>query len=359
MAETNTQPKITWDIGTAYDFFVSLYILHSPDDYGLRPAWASGMRQRLPSRDREVLETFHEYLTVAVPLHWVHSLADPKDSKTILRAAQALSPEERICTLIGLDEEIPDAKEIIRNVISSGEWHEENVKEIISIYKSHYGESKSAKKLTAKFEHWAKAAELSDDLLRALQTYYEVFFADEEQRIKPAIERSLAQAQKRSGTLPLPELLEELSQGVRYQEDSFQGHEELILAPSFWGSPFLFFTHCQPIVLLFGARPENESLVPGELVPDTLLTPINALSDPTRLRILRYLSAETLTPTQLATRLRLRTPTVLYHIKALRSAGLVYVIPGSSKKETHYQTRIDKLNQVCDLLKDFVNEQEK
>jgi DNA-binding transcriptional ArsR family regulator len=358
MAETNSYPKITWDIGAAYDFFISLYILHYPDDYGLRPAWASGMRQRLPARDREVLETFHEHLTVTIPLHWIHSLPDPKDSKTMLKAVKALSPVDRICALIGLEEDLPEAQVIIRNVIASGEWDDEDVKELNEIYKASYGESKGVKKLKKKFEYWPKATEMSDDLLRALQTYYDVFFADEEQRIKPALEIGLAQAQARSGELVLPELLEELSQGVRYQEDSFQGHEELILAPSFWGSPFLFYTDQQPVIFLYGARPANESLVPGELVPDTLLSSINALSDPTRLRILRYLSSESLTPTQLANRLRLRTPTVLYHIKALRSAGLVYVIPGSNKKQMHYQTRIEQLNLACDLLKEFIDEQE-
>jgi DNA-binding transcriptional ArsR family regulator len=358
MTDTTSDPKITWDIGTAYDFFVSLYILHFPDDYGLRPAWASGMRQRLPARDREVLETFHEHLTVTIPLHWVHSLPDPKDSKTMLATAKALSPVDRICALIGLDEELPEAQEIIREVITSGEWDDEDVKELDAVYKKCYGESKGVRKLKKKFEYWPKAAEMSDDLLRALQTYYDVFFSDEEQRIEPAMEKGLAKAQEQAEKLPLPELLEELSQGVRYQEDSFQGHEELILAPSFWGSPFLFYTNREPLIFLFGARPATESLVPGELVPDTLLSSINALSDPTRLRILRYLSSESLTPTQLAKRLRLRTPTVLYHIKALRSAGLVYVIPGSSKKQMHYQTRIEKLEQACELLKGFIKEQE-
>ena len=358
MNENNSDPKLTWDIGTAYDFFVSLSILHSPDDYGLRPAWASGMRQRLPARDRELLEKFNNQLSVTIPFHWIHSLPDPKDSKTMLKAAKSLSPLDRICALIGLDEEIAEAQEIIREVITSGEWSEEDIKELRDIHKAEYGESKSAKKMKPMFEAWAEAVEASDELLRALQTYYDVFFADEEQRIKPALEKGLAQAQKRSKALALPQLLEELSHGVRYQEDSFQGHQELILAPSFWGSPFLFFTHHQPMVLLFGARPKNESLVPGEMVPDSLLSSINALSDPTRLKILRYLSSETLTPTQLANRLRLRTPTVLYHIKALRSAGLVYVIPGSSKKQMHYQTRIEQLNQACELLKEFVSEQE-
>jgi hypothetical protein len=33
------------------------------------------------------------------------------------------------------------------------------------------------------------------------------------------------------------------------------------------------------------------------------------------------------------------------------------VIPGSSKKEMRYQTRIEQLEQACDLLKEFVHEE--
>ena len=45
-------PRISWDIGTAYDFFVSLHILHHPSDFGVRAAWAAGMRSRLPCTPR-------------------------------------------------------------------------------------------------------------------------------------------------------------------------------------------------------------------------------------------------------------------------------------------------------------------
>jgi DNA-binding transcriptional ArsR family regulator len=116
----------------------------------------------------------------------------------------------------------------------------------------------------------------------------------------------------------------------------------------------LFYSTQKPI-FLFGARPDDASLVPGEMVPDALMASLNALSDPTRLKILRYLSSESLTPTQLATRLRLRAPTVLHHLKALRTAGLIIVIPGAQKKEIHYQTRTERLNLACEMLKKFVN----
>jgi DNA-binding transcriptional ArsR family regulator len=354
MGKSNTYPEITWDIGTAYDFFISLRILHDPADYGLRPAWASGMRQRLPTRDREVLETFHSNLVISPPFKWINSIPEPKDGAITLKTAQNLPPFERICALIGLAEEDPDVGEIIRQIILAGKWHDDELNDVMLIYKAKYGKSKNVKSLKTKFEHWANATTLSDEILKALQTYYEVFFADEERRIIPALQRGLIHAQELSGSYNLLELLEELSQGVRYRDENFQDHDQLILAPSFWASPFVFYSSQKPVIFLFGARPENASLIPGELVPDALMSSLNALSDPTRLRILRYLSSESLTPTQLATRLRLRTPTVIHHIKSLRSAGLVYVIPGPKKKEIHYQTRTERLSLVCEMLKQFV-----
>ena len=78
-------------------------------------------------------------------------------------------------------------------------------------------------------------------------------------------------------------------------------------------------------LFVYGARPADMSLVPGELVPDALYQALKALADPTRLRILRYLSDEPLAPAQLARRLRLRPPTVIHHLDALRLARLVIV----------------------------------
>ncbi len=42
---TNTEsPRLSWDVGTAYDMFMSLDVLHRPEAYGLRGAWAAGVR---------------------------------------------------------------------------------------------------------------------------------------------------------------------------------------------------------------------------------------------------------------------------------------------------------------------------
>ena len=49
-------PNLIWDVGTAYDLFMSQSVLHEPAKYGLRGAWAKGVRARLSAEDREVLE---------------------------------------------------------------------------------------------------------------------------------------------------------------------------------------------------------------------------------------------------------------------------------------------------------------
>jgi DNA-binding transcriptional ArsR family regulator len=355
--ESTIYPTVHWDLGTAYDFFISLIVLHNPTDFGVRSSWASGMRQRLPTEDREALEAYLDTVVIYPPLQWLHSLPDPKDSATMLKVVRETPPLERMYVLIGLTEAEPVLQGLVERIVERGTWNDADLDQLKTYYKQ-ISKSKPRVDLTKKLDSWAQTKEFSDRVLRALGTYYEAFFADEERRILPALKGGLARAQEFAKHHDLPELFEEISQGIRYNPERFKGVDTLILAPSFWASPFLFYSESKPPIFLFGARPEDASLVPGELVPDALTASLSALSDPTRLRILRYLSYESLTPTQLATRLRLRAPTVIHHIKALRTAGLIYVIPGPQKKEVHYQTRTERLNTIFEMLKAFISRQD-
>src|SRR4030042_240567 len=106
-------------------------------------------------------------------------------------------------------------------------------------------------------------------------------------------------------------------------------------------------------VVLFGARPAEVALVPGEVVPDAMLRALKALSDPTRLLILRYLSDQPQTPSQLARKLRLRAPTVTHHLSALRLAGLVYVsLDGEGEKR--YTVRETAVKDTFEALRRFL-----
>ena len=107
------------------------------------------------------------------------------------------------------------------------------------------------------------------------------------------------------------------------------------------------------MILMYGARPADDSLVPGEVVPDALLRALKALAEPTRLKIIRYLSEEPLSPAQLSRRLRLRPPTVIHHLEVLRLAGLVRLnleVPG----ERNYAARIEGLEDTFANIKEFL-----
>jgi DNA-binding transcriptional ArsR family regulator len=164
--------------------------------------------------------------------------------------------------------------------------------------------------------------------------------------------RALAQAQELARGLPRPALLEELSQGVRVSPE--WQRKPLVLVPSFWGTPLALMAELPPErgLFLFGARPADASLIPGDLVPDALYQALKALADPTRLRILRYLTGEPLTPAELARRLRLRAPTVIHHLDALRLARLVIVTLETEGKR--YAIRPEAIDAVCGMLHEFL-----
>jgi DNA-binding transcriptional ArsR family regulator len=96
------------------------------------------------------------------------------------------------------------------------------------------------------------------------------------------------------------------------------------------------------------------SLMPGEPVPDTLLRMLKALADPTRLRILHYLSNETLTQAQLSRRLRLRAPTVTHHLTALRMAGLVHVTLEAGGEKL-YAARLEAIRNIGNTLEKYLS----
>jgi DNA-binding transcriptional ArsR family regulator len=137
--------------------------------------------------------------------------------------------------------------------------------------------------------------------------------------LKAALERG----RKLASTMSLEELFVELSQGVQLGEE-FQARK-FIFAPAFWTTPLILFEKldADTQLVIFGGRPADMSAVPGETLPDGLVRSLKALADPTRLKILFYLSHESLTPSELARRLQLRAPTVIHHLSELRLASLV------------------------------------
>jgi DNA-binding transcriptional ArsR family regulator len=349
---------VMWDSGTAYDLFVSLAVLHDPEKFGLRGSWAAGVRSRLPGPEREFLQNAEGLL---MPFEWIHRLPEPKNAQTVLDALNALPPEERIPTLQApqLTDE-PELAALLAEVGRRGSWTEEDLADLLAFMAGDNPQKHSVTKLrkmaTVVLDMRASSQTSGELLFSALTAYYEQFFAEEEQRIAPTLQRALEEAQAQASALTVPELLEELSQGVRMEHKLKK--DKLILVPSFWGTPLMIMARAddETDLYLFGARPADMSLIPGDVVPDTLYQALKALADPTRLRILRYLTEEPSTPADLARRLRLRAPTVIHHLDALRLARLVQLTLSHEGKR--YAIRAEAVDRTFALLNDFLGEAE-
>ena len=99
-------PTIEWDYGTAYEFFISLHVLHQPEHFGIRASWAAGVRSRIPSAERKLLEDI--YSLTGVPMAWINSLPAPKDALTALWALRQIPASQRMIKLQEVDKVIVD-----------------------------------------------------------------------------------------------------------------------------------------------------------------------------------------------------------------------------------------------------------
>lgn len=345
-------PQLSWDVGTGYEMFVSLGVLHEPDNFGLRGAWAAGVRSRLPTAEREMLQ---KLVSASLwPLHWVYTLPNPKDGAAVLNGLTRVPAAERLKALTMTHFYSAETLEMLAHVSARGVWDEQDLKQLQTSVKD-WVKKGAKKRLSQMLNVWAEPEVFGEGVLRALRMYHEVFFAEEEQRIVMALETAVSRAKELAPKLTLHALLEELSQGLRFPEDMEM--KELVLVPSFWATPFMLFIPLNPEkqMLFFGARPADASLVPGEMVPDALFQALKAMADPTRLRILRYLAAEPLTPAELSRRLRLRAPTVIHHLHALRLARLVHLELSEEEGSKKYAARREAVTAAFHILEDFLD----
>ncbi len=349
---SNTQsPKLSWDMGTAYDLFMSLDVLHKPENFGLRGAWAAGVRSRLPAEAREILQQTSQVFFHG-PLYWVYdSLPQPKDSLTVLETLEKIPASERFQALGFHPNMPPQAREVLEKIMTQQRWTEQDLKAARSFYEIYKFSRKDVPRM---LDTWAQALDLGERYLAALRVYYEVFFAEEEMRIRPALRSAVEQSQKLAQEVDVATLVEKLSEGFHFAE-TLQMSSELVLAPSFWITPLVAYVQIASdrMLFVFGGRPAEASLVPGEVVPDMLSRGLKALADPTRLRILRYLTLAPMTPAKLSRKLRLRAPTMVHHLRTLRLAGLVHLTLESGKK-VHYTARPEAVASIHKALQSFL-----
>lgn len=352
-------PELIWDCGTGYDFFLSLEVLHDPYHYGMRPAWSAGMRARLPAEHRETLEIAQ--LLFQAPSVWVSTLPEPKDTATVLWHLSQIPPEDRLPTLAsGYKNSLVQATDMLKRVIKKKRWSAEDLSLLSKTPRqlcdclTAYSEKEAKITLNA----YAQSEVFGEKLLYALRAYQEVFFAEEEKRIQPALDKMVNQAKAMAQSMSVVDLVESLTQGVS-MPNILNRSIELVMAPSFWAAPLIqyFEIDANRELLVFGSRPKNMSLIPGEIVPDTLVRSLKTLSDPTRLRILQHLTVKSMTPAQLARHLRLRPPTITHHLRVLRLAGLIRITKDQHFNVKSYAARSEAVSALNERLTSFLKGQ--
>jgi DNA-binding transcriptional ArsR family regulator len=351
-AEQGIIPK--WDIGTGYELFICLMVLHSPEKYGVRASWAAGIRSRIPTPERRLLEDILPFLSI--PLTWIYHLPGPKDTPEVLWALRQIPAADRIRKIFEIDEwDEPEFKRLAR-IAEKRAWNDDDFNALCRVLCVDDHPDRNPQLVKQLLTWWAQPEELGEMYLAALQAFYQVFFIDEEKRIAPVLRAGLEHAQKSSKIMDIESLVLELSQGVRL--NNFEKDVEVVLVPAYWITPLLLHAEIEKearktYIFMFGVRPANMSVVPGEIVPDGLLRTLKALADPTRLRIIYYLSHEELTPSELARRLHLRAPTITHHLAELRLAGLINL--RAQGQEKHYTARREALPGAITNLETFLD----
>jgi DNA-binding transcriptional ArsR family regulator len=349
--QSTNSPRLLWDIGTAYEFFITLQVLHTPERYGVRASWAAGIRSRVPAVERKLLEEVIPF--IFVPVRWIHALPAPKDTVSALWILRQTLPTERISKMLcpqGCTEPLFDTLKLIAE---RWKWEKTDLELLLPMFGGE-GLRYTQAAVERYLDWWARPDEFGEGFLSALQAYYQAFFEEEEKRLLPVLKAGLEDAQQLAERLSLPDLLAEISQGVHFTE-SYMEAKELVLVPAFWSTPLIvsLMLNEASVLILFGVRPANMSAIPGELVPDSLLRTLKALADPTRLKIMYYIAREELNPSELSRRLHLRAPTVTHHLNELRLAGLVNL--SVKGQEKHYSARREALQSTFSILETFLN----
>lgn len=344
--------KLNWEFGTAYDFFISQLVLHSPERFSLRPNWAAGVRSRLNPELSQTLE--HAQNALPTPIRFIFKLPGKnKDSNAVMKELGNKAPLKRLEDISGMEYASQIYQNILHETTSNKPWTETE-RETLLENTTHSERRNNPNYLDSLYAIWSDPKAFSDMYLAALTAYKDNFFAEEEQRILPALKQALSYAQMRAGSLSVPLLLEDLTLGVRYSD--LEQTKNIYLAPSFWISPLMISSRPEKeqLIILYGARPDNMAIIPGDPVPDSLMRALKAVADPTRLRIMRFLAQSPQTAAQLSRSLRLRPPTVNHHMNELRIAGLVHITL-SPDGDRQFATRYDGIDAMHDLLTRYLH----
>jgi DNA-binding transcriptional ArsR family regulator len=186
--------------------------------------------------------------------------------------------------------------------------------------------------------------------VRLLAAWDEQYFRLMDAAVLSGLAADAAAKQALVGTMAPEALVEIATCGVHFLPQ--QGPELVLLVPQFHFRPWNVFQDYRDLrVIQYPA--DALPAVPGE-PPPGLLRLTRALSDESRLRILRFLAMAPRSFTDVAQFMDLAKSTVHHHMVVLRAAGLVRVHDTGEKATTYYSLRPGAVDQLRDMLRAYL-----
>jgi len=164
-------------------------------------------------------------------------------------------------------------------------------------------------------------SERRDKALSLMQLWNEHYFSQFDPAILSNLAEEAVQRRKMITMVDPMQLVEDASGGVVIKPEP--AFSKIMLIPQYHALPWNIFHQLEGVLLHFYPADVRPS-APGE-PPKRMLRLIGALSDPSRLRILRFVAESPRSFTEIARHLGITKATVHYHLVLLRAAGLLRV----------------------------------
>jgi DNA-binding transcriptional ArsR family regulator len=333
------------DSGSAYELVLGLRMLvdrEDPSSYAVGERWFDDVRARAGAELLDTIERYsggHEIL-FGYLLALVAETAIPRDVDAFRTTLEHTTPDELRRVLLG----------------SRLRTYRGGVTDDL-IASAARGERRARRMLLAECLDWQRAGyehalslgavEAKGLLVRACEGWYDTVLAPVERETARALCRSVRAARALAERLPLEELVDSVTRGIRYSPEP--GIERVLLVPHVVSRPWSIFTEAGPTkIVCYGVA---ETHITGDVPPDPLVAAYKALGDETRLRILRRLSDGPAALHELTELLGLAKSTVHGHLLILRTAGLAVT---DMSKRTGYTLRRETLAESAALLESYL-----
>lgn len=302
-----------------YDLLGSLRALYNPRTYPMLRGWASATKKALPVDLYEAGRFFFQGHDTSVGFGAVRllpGLPDRVEPAALISAVRQADPVVLATHMLDAAGDI--SREALRGFrrILGGEATRGSVTRSLAGFPP-----VRRRRYRQILENPEK---LQSDLAMVLERYHEAWFSGQVDRLRQPLGEAVKNARTTLDVLPTPKAVEQLSGGYAISADL--PLTSLTLAPSVFLYPFSSVRIDEETgdgLVIYGIPSEVSESYETVPVDPALVRALKAISDPTRLQILRLLSQQAISGPQLVERIGLAQPTVHHHLAALRAAELV------------------------------------